>query len=213
MYPLLTVRVLEQNEHLALGAVFVNVSRDGDETRYQLERVGCLGRKESHASETLAAFFTFMGRFRPRLASWDGKREDLPLLLERAFDLEMSLPMLLGSESDREDFLSPASDHRHLSVRAGLPFRASPESLDAMAHRLGIALPIPSGKDSVVQLRQRAEVEALATYIAMLRLLHLRGELERSEYHIALQSVRSHLAAQSQTQPHLGAFLAGWPEA
>lgn len=207
----------EQHRIVAISCVL----RRGDTLK-----VWSLGSLESDERDLVARFFDGIDRHTPTLVSWNGAGFDLPVLHYRA--LRHGIVARRYWETGAEDqgfrwnnYLSRYHE-RHtdlMDVLSGYQPRAK-ASLTDMAWLLGLPGKLGFSGDKVwdayaagdlLGIRRYCETDVLNTWLIYLRFQHMRGHLDATELLAEEQRVRELLAASDE--PHLGEFLAAWPNA
>lgn len=169
----------------------------------------------------LSHFFTTIEKNSPTLVSWNGSGFDLPVILYRAMQYDLTAPTLLDQgefsrEAKYNNYLN-RYHHRHVDLMDNLSlFGASRFTpLDQVAALYG--LPGKQGVDGYQvsqmvaeqawqQLTQYCESDVLNTWLIYLRWLRLKGLLTCEQFDHWQQATQNYLSSQPQQQT----FLANW---
>lgn len=187
--------------------------------------VWSLGEPNAGEAELVRRFYDGIEKYTPTLVSWNGSGFDLPVLHYRALRHGISAPRYWETGADDQSFrwnnYISRYHERHtdlMDVLSAYQPRAT-APLDEVATLLG--LPGKMGMSGaavwdqyqdgkIEDIRNYCETDVLNTYLVYLRYELLRGNLDEAGFRREERLVRDTLAAAAK--PHLGAFLAAWPE-
>lgn len=199
---------------VAISAVF----RNNDTVK-----VWSLGEPHSSEAELIERFFSGIDKFMPTLVSWNGSGFDLPVLHYRALLHGIAAPTYWeAGEGDNQfkwnNYLN-RYHARHLDLMDVLS--AYQGKACASLQDIAVMLDLP-GKmgmagdkvwDAYCQaehhsIRDYCETDVLNTYLIYLRFELMRGKLNKEEYALECDLVKSTL--RESNQPHLMEFLKNW---
>lgn len=183
-------------------------------------KVWSLGDEQSDEQELIHRFFSGIDKHTPTLVSWNGSGFDLPVLHYRAMRHGISAPAYWEMGDNNQQFrwnnYISRFHFRHIDlmdVLAAYQMRAV-APLDEIATMLGFPgkMGMSGAKvwdnyqaGEIKAIRDYCETDVLNTYCVYLRFELMRGNLEKEEYVIALERLRSDLK-QDKSRPHLIAF-------
>lgn len=192
-------------------------------------KVWTLGDPHASEAEIIQRFYDGIEKYSPDLVSWNGSGFDLPVLHYRALRHGIQAPRYweMGEEdqSFRWNNYISRFHWRHIDlmdVMAGYQARGR-ASLQNVAMLLNLPGKLGMSGDKVwdawlagdiAHIRNYCETDVLNTYLVYLRFQLMRGRLDREHYAEEVKRVREHLRDHQHDtdRPHLGEFLAAWPE-
>jgi predicted PolB exonuclease-like 3'-5' exonuclease len=184
-------------------------------------KVWSLGDENSDEKELISRFFSGIDKKTPTLVSWNGSGFDLPVLHYRALLHGISAPTYWEAGENQQGFrwnnYLSRFHARHLDlmdVLAGYQNKAF-APLDEIATMLGF--PGKMGMSGahvwdaylngqLKDIRNYCETDVLNTYCVYLRFEHLRGTINKTEYHSSIQHLQEYLKSETDKQ-HLQEFL------
>lgn len=192
--------------------------------------VGTLGSEQSNEAEIVAEFFALIGKYTPRLVSWNGGGFDLPVLHYRALihgiQAARYWEMGEGDFQDSRDFkwnnYINRYHNRHsdlMDILALYSGRAN-APLDAMAKLCGF--PGKLGMDGgqvwrayqdgqIKAIRDYCETDAVNTYLMFQRFQLMSGMLSQAEYQVEMDMIKEYLQTLvQQGKSHWVEFLSDW---
>lgn len=183
--------------------------------------VWSLGDEQSDEKELITRFFAGLDKYTPTLVSWNGSGFDLPVLHYRALLHGISAPTYWEAGDNQQAFrwnnYLNRFHYRHLDIMdvlAGYQNKAF-APLDDIACMLGFPgkLGMSGAKvweqyqaNNLKGIRDYCETDVLNTYCVFLRFELMRGVLTQDEYVIAINRLKTALAAES-SRHHLQEFL------
>ncbi len=193
-------------------------------SRQQGVLVKSLGDLESSEAELISSFYEGVERASaPRLVSWNGNGFDLPVLNYRAMIHGICAPKFWETGANDRDFrfdnYISRYHERHLDLMDVLSrynIRAA-VGLDDCVTAMGFpgkyglsgAEVWPAYQEGrLEEIRQYCEVDALMTYLVMLRFEFMRGNLMREEYVSLCDDLQIHL--EEEGHEHFQDFVERW---
>ena len=182
--------------------------------------VWSLGDETSDERELIERFFSGIDKYTPTLVSWNGSGFDLPVLHYRALHHKISAPTYWETGENQQNFrwnnYLSRFHSRHLDlmdVLAGYQTKAF-APLDEVASMLGFPgkMGMHGGKvweeylsGNLKAIRDYCETDVLNTYCVYLRFELMRGVINQTEYHDAIERLRHYLNGETGRE-HLQAF-------
>jgi hypothetical protein len=166
------------------------------------QRIGVFGvphGAETHhpsEAEVLEAFAQFVGKARPHIVTYNGRRFDLPVLANRC----LKHGVAFGAYYQDRDYRYRFSDLGHVDLADFLTDHGASimTSLDNLAHLIGLPGKMDVDGSKVQQLHDAGEVEAIRAYclqdvlqtaVLFLRCELLRGRIDRDAYRSRVQEL------------------------
>jgi len=194
---------------------------------YRIRALGCLGADRYSESEMVSRFWQiFEGA--QTLVTFNGRGFDLPVLETRALKHGLSLPRYFGQGQARQSYRGNRySDSHHIDLcdllsNFGAVYRRG--SLDLLAKLIGLPgkYTIEGGdveylyrQGRLKEINQYCLTDVLQTYLLLLRVELLRGNLGSGDYQSAVSAAREDLsnrAASVGSDNFLLEFLQRWQQ-
>jgi len=174
------------------------------------KRIGIVGEDKSEA-EMVADFADFVGRYCPRVVTWNGRSFDLPVLALRALRHGIDFSWYYRGNGHRYRF----SEEGHLDLGDVLADfgAARMTSLDGAARLCGLPGKVGVDGSQVEGLFRAGEMDALRRYclsdvaqtaFVLLRYKLITGDIDRATYQRAASGLLSALEADGRFAPLLG---------
>ncbi|NNM73850.1 3'-5' exonuclease [Enterovirga sp. DB1703] len=193
---------------------------DGPET-YAVERVASGGDVDWDEPRILAGFWRLLERGNYRLATWNGRSFDLPVLRARAFVHGISTGVWHRRGGRWDGYGQRYSDEYHADVMDLLSAHgaAAKMRLDEAAKAIGLPGKIGENGAMVADLyangdlpriRAYCETDTIQTFYLYNRYALLSGRTNRSGHDASAASMTEYLQRERIARPHLGIFLDHW---
>ncbi len=209
---------------VAISFLDAEIERAGSGESYHIKELRSGGKEGASEKELLEGFFSYLGKSRPRLVSFNGRSFDLPVLKYRAMVHGIAAPWLYNSGDKWNSYTSRYSLDWHCDLLEALSdFGASARiKLNEVCSVLGF--PGKFGVDGanvaqmyddkkVKEIRDYCETDVLNTYLVYLRYMHHRGVLSTENYNQSVGDILSLIDGEKAKRPHLGEFFEAWDDA
>ena len=203
---------------VAISYLKADIASDEENTPFfsvDLLRSG--GEISSTEDQLVRGFFRFIEKSRPRLATFNGRTFDLPVLRYRALKHGVTAPWFAQGASRFENYSYRYDVEWHVDLMDALSDfgAAKPASLLELCGLLGI--PAKLGIDGsqvqtyfeegrLKEIRDYCECDVLGTYLVFLKFALFRGELTERGYEMSIANLKTYLAGAVQDRPYLSAF-------
>ncbi|NNM74210.1 3'-5' exonuclease [Enterovirga aerilata] len=193
---------------------------DGPES-YTVERVASGGDIGWDEARILAGFWRLLERGNYRVATWNGRTFDMPVLRCRAFVHGIQTAVWNKRGGRWDGYSHRYSDEYHADVMDLLSAHgaAARMRLDEAAKAIGLPGKVGDNGAMVADLyengelpriRAYCETDTIQTFYLYARWALLSGRTDGAGYEASVASLTRYLEAERETRPHLGDFLDAW---
>jgi predicted PolB exonuclease-like 3'-5' exonuclease len=206
---------------VAISFLEAEMSEEGGTERFDLREIRSGGREDASEKELLEGFFSYLGKARARLVSFNGKGFDLPVLKYRAMKYGVSAEWLFRRGDKWNNYQQRYSQDWHCDLLEALSDYGSSAKikLNEVAAILGV--PGKYGTDGsqvaplydageIAAIRNYCETDVVNTYLVYLRYRLLSGHLSRPAHNDAVADLCAYLEAHGENRPHLREFYDAW---
>ncbi|MGA0594276.1 3'-5' exonuclease [Enterovirga sp. CN4-39] len=193
----------------------------GGPESYTVERVASGGEVDWSEARILAGFWRLLERGNYRLATWNGRTFDLPVLRCRAFVHGIQTAVWHKRGGRWDGYAQRYSDEYHADVMDLLSAHgaAARMRLDEAAKAVGLPGKIGENGAMVADLyengelpriRAYCETDTIQTFYLYARWALLSGRTDQAGYEASIASLTRYLETERFARPHLGIFLDSW---
>jgi len=209
---------------VAISFLEAEIEYAGGGESYGLRELRSGGEAEYDEKQLLQGFFQYFERLKPRLASFNGRGFDLPVLKYRAMVHGISAPWLYGGGDKWNSYQSRYSADWHCDLMEVLSDYGASARVKLNEVCAVMGLPGKFGVDGskvsemfdggqVQEIRDYCETDVLNTYLVYLRLMLHQGTLGLENHNRAVADVIAMIEAEGEQRPHLQGFMEAWGEA
>lgn len=207
---------------VAISFVEATIACDGDGGE-RFHVVSCRSGRDPDWDEgrLLESFWRYFAKEPTRIATWNGRSFDLPVLRSRAMLHSLTAERWYGAGSRYEGYTHRyASDWSCDLMDQLSDYGACAKlSLDETATAMKLPGKIGGHGSEVEAMIERGEIDKVRAYCECdtlnLQALYLRwalliGKVTRAGYEASVDSLQSYLESQRATRPHMAEFLDRW---
>lgn len=206
---------------VAISFLEAEIHRDASgKEEFVLKELRSGGKASSDEKELLEGFFSYVGKMKPRLVSFNGRSFDLPVLKYRAMKYGIQAAWLYKSGDKWNSYSSRYSDDWHCDLLEVLSdFGASTRcKLHEVCAILGFPGKFGADGGSVMQLydqgklqdiRDYCETDVLNTYMVYLRYMLHNGTITKDSYNKSIGEILSFIR-NNEEKKHLQDFFEAW---
>ncbi len=210
---------------VAVSFLAAEIETEGRHETYYLKELRSGGEVTSCERDLVGGFFQFIDRKHPRLVSYNGRGFDLPVLRHRAMVHGITAATFHDVSNKWDNYTSRYAQDFHCDLQEALTdFGAASRGLKLDEVCAVLGFPGKFGVDGshvasmfddgrIAEIRNYCETDVLNTYLVYLRYQLTRAKITKDGYNRAVADVVSLIEGESESRPHLGAFLEAWGRA
>ncbi|KAA2235899.1 3'-5' exonuclease [Salinarimonas soli] len=206
---------------VAISLVEARILRMAGVERYEVTACRSGGEADWDEGRLLRAFWSFLDPGHDRVATWNGRGFDLPVLRLRAMVHGIPAAAWYSAGDKWTNYSSRYSADMHCDLMDQLADHgaASRLGLDDMAHAIGLPGKVGGHGSSVARMVEDGEIEAVRAYCEAdclnlfalyVRWALLTGRTDRAGHDASMESLVACLERDRERRPHFGVFLDAW---
>lgn len=189
-----------------------------------VRRIASGGGIESSEEEIIHGFLSLIQTRAPRLVSFNGRGFDIPVLKYRAMAHHLSCPRWFSEGDKWNNYDARYSSTYHVDLLE--IFSDFGASARCSIHEIASVFNIPGKLDvagddvcsmfehgDIAGIRNYCETDVCTTLLLFLRWQRFNGSMSEGAYARAILGLQNYLQNESETRPHLAAFLQTWDSA
>ena len=207
---------------VAISFLEADLHAEGHMERFDLTQVRSGGKEDSSEKELLEGFFSYLGKSRARLVSFNGKGFDMPVLKYRAMKYGISASWLYQRGDKWNNYRQRYSADWHCDLLEELSDYGASARIKLNEVAAIIGAPGKYGPDGsqvssmydegrLGDIRAYCETDVVNTYLVYLRHRLLTGFLDKDGYDLAASDLLAFVEGAPET--HWQEFMAAWRDA
>lgn len=207
----------------AISFLEAEITADEHGEYFELRELRSGGKRDASEEELLEGFFSYLGRSKARLVSFNGRGFDLPVLKYRAMRHGISAGNLFNRGDKWNNYSQRYSTDWHCDLLDVFSDYGASARVKMQEVCAGLRIPGKlevSGGDvtelydakDIDAIRDYCETDVLSTYLLYLRWCYFNGKIRRESYNTAVTDVATMLQEEAEERPHLGTYFEAWDE-